>query len=243
MQANPAILPSVTLLRTVGMAKLYLKPLPRARARAMEKLSVPFSLCTDWRGPSKTSWSRNLDLRWSPEVRCWPGWLSIVPIFSCPSPRVSHTMATHPTCDKPWRVEMPSFGECVDCRRRTRHKLESRWSRGVFVGVCVKTTERIVMDETGTNVVQSVRRVHRLLQSVRGSPWEPNSGEVSADFREPVLIVPHLPEVEPAPTQTYHSDNRGTRNVYIRLMDLEKFGHMAGCPTCEVHRAGSLMSG
>ena len=37
------------------------------------------------------------------------------------------------------------------------------------------------MDETGTLVVQSVRLVpeeqrydHRLLQSVRGTPWEPN---------------------------------------------------------------------
>ena len=79
---------------------------------------------------------------------------------------------------QPWRVEMPSFGECVDFRRRTRHKFESRWSRGVFVGVRVKTTERIVMDETGTYVVQSVRRVpeeqryvNRLLRSVRGTPW------------------------------------------------------------------------
>ena len=50
----------------------------------------------------------------------------------------------------PWRVEMPSFVECGDHRKRTRHKLESRWSRGVFVGVRVKTAERIVMDETGT---------------------------------------------------------------------------------------------
>ena len=41
--------------------------------------------------------------------------------------------------DEPWRVELPSFGECVDCRTRTRHKLGSRWSRGVFVGVRVKT--------------------------------------------------------------------------------------------------------
>ena len=60
---------------------------------------------------------------------------------------------------RPWRTELPSFGECVDYRKRTRHKLESRWSRGVFVGVRVKTTERIVMDETGTYVAQSVRRV------------------------------------------------------------------------------------
>ena len=33
------------------------------------------------------------------------------------------------------RVELPSFGECVDHRKRTRHKLESRLSAGAFVGV------------------------------------------------------------------------------------------------------------
>ena len=30
---------------------------------------------------------------------------------------------------KPWRVEMPSLGECVDYPKRTRHKLETRWTR------------------------------------------------------------------------------------------------------------------
>ena len=95
-----------------------------------------------------------------------------------------------------WRVELPNFGECVDYRKRTRHMLESRWSRGAFVGVRVKTTERIVMDETGTYVVQSVRRVpeeqrydHRLLHSVRGTPWEPNRSDFSADLAEPMLII------------------------------------------------------
>ena len=145
---------------------------------------------------------------------------------------------------------MPSFGECVDFRRRTRHKLESRWSRGVFVGVRVKTTERIVMDETGTYVVQSVRRVpeeqrydNRLLRSVRGTPWEPNPGDVSTDLPEPMLIIPQLPDVEPTPTRVYNSDNKGTRNVYIRKIDLERFGYTAGCGACEVHRAGQSMSG
>ena len=59
---------------------------------------------------------------------------------------------------KPWRIELPSFRECVDYRKCTRHKLESRWSRRVFVGVRVKTTVRTVLDD------------HRLLQSVRGTP-------------------------------------------------------------------------
>ena len=58
-----------------------------------------------------------------------------------------------------------------------------------------------------------------------------------------LLIIPQLPDVEPTPTKTHNSDNRGTRNVYIRKIDLEKFGYTAGCPACEVHRAGLPMSG
>ena len=85
------------------------------------------------------------------------------------------------------------------------------------------------MDETGTYVVQSVRRVpeeqrydHRLLQRVPGTPWEPNAGDAPIDLRQPMLIIPQLPDVEPAPTKTYHSDNRGTRNVYIREAQTSK---------------------
>ena len=82
------------------------------------------------------------------------------------------------------------------------------------------------MDETGTYVVQSVRRVpeeqrydHKLLQNVRGTP---NPGDVSTHTLEPMLIIPQLPDLDPAPTKTYHSDNKGTRNVHIRKTDLEK---------------------
>ena len=135
---------------------------------------------------------------------------------------------------------MPSFGECADYRERTRHKLESRWSRGVFVGIRVKTTEGIVMDEIGTCVVQSGETSYR--RAAIRTPWEPNPGDVSTDLPEPMLIAPQLPD-EPTPTKTYHSDNRGNRNVYTRKTDLEKFGYTAGCPACEVHRAGLPVSG
>ena len=77
-----ALLPSVTLSRMVGTARLCLKHLARARARATEKSNVLLNLCTDLRGPSKTSWSNNLESRWSLEVRCWLVWSSIAPIFS-----------------------------------------------------------------------------------------------------------------------------------------------------------------
>ena len=48
-----ALLPSVTLSRMVGMARLCLKHLPRARARSTERSNVRPSLCTDLRGPQK----------------------------------------------------------------------------------------------------------------------------------------------------------------------------------------------
>ena len=49
--------------------------------------------------------------------------------YKC-EPHDGHT-AYMPLKGKPWRIELPSFGECVDRRKGTRHKLESRWSRGV----------------------------------------------------------------------------------------------------------------
>ena len=39
------------------------------------------------------------------------------------------------------------------------------------------------------------------------------------------MIIPQLPDVEPAPTKTYHSDSRGPRNVRIRKTDREKCGY------------------
>ena len=124
----------------------------------------------------------------------------------------------------------------------TESALDTSWSRG-GLEVCSWVFEWKQLSAL-SSVVQSVRRVpegqrydHKLLQNVRG-PWKPNLGDVSTDLPEPMLIIPQLPDVEPAPTKTYHSDNKGTRNVYIRKTGLEKFGYTAGCPACEVHRAG-----
>ena len=99
----------------------------------------------------------------------------------------------------------------------------------------------------GDTFVQSVRRVpeeqrygNKLLESVRGTPWqpEPNPGDVSTD-----LIIPQMTDVEPTPTRVYNSDNRGTRKVCQCKINLEKFGYTAGCRACEVHRAGQPMFG
>ena len=68
--------------------------------------------------------------------------------------------------------------------------------------VRVKTTERIVMDETGTCVVQIVRQHdHRLLQNIPGTPWESNPGNGSKNVLEPMLIIPQLPDVPLRPKE------------------------------------------
>ena len=57
---EPSILAVCDAVKNGWRGEIVLKPRPRARAR---ELSVPVNLCTDLREPSKTSWSRNLELR------------------------------------------------------------------------------------------------------------------------------------------------------------------------------------
>ena len=68
---SPALLPSMTLSRIVGTARVCLKHLPRARARATERSNVLSNLCTDLRGPHRlpgaTIWNHVGWLGWSSE--------------------------------------------------------------------------------------------------------------------------------------------------------------------------------
>ena len=47
----------------------------------------------------KDFWNNSLESPWNLEVRCWPGWLSIVPSFSYSSTKVNQMMVTRPACD------------------------------------------------------------------------------------------------------------------------------------------------
>ena len=73
---------------------------------------------------------------------------------------------------KDWVIPLPAFGEAIEFRQRTRHKLDSRWQEGVYLGVRLESTEKIVGVGADTFVVQSIRRVledfHSYLPS--GSP-------------------------------------------------------------------------
>lgn len=83
-------------------------------------------------------------------------------------------------------MSLPPWGEAVDCRVRTRHKLEARWSTGIFCGIRLNTTEKVVATENGIVVVQSIRRKPKefrwdpdLFKKVKGTPWAPVPGRAA----------------------------------------------------------------
>ena len=54
---------------------------------------------------------------------------------------------------KPWKIDSPSFGECIEFKKRTNAKLGSRWESGLYLGVKENTTERIVGNLSGIFIV------------------------------------------------------------------------------------------
>ena len=148
-----------------------------------------------------------------------------------------------------WNIALPPFGECVDYRVRTNHKLEVRWDTGIFLGIRLHTTEKIIGTPKGVVVVQSIRRKPEdqqwnveLLQSIQGTPWAPNPSTVrgsreALELPEPLAIPVEQPDVAPEEVQTAPYKAHFKR-VYLRQDDFEKFGYSAGCKTCAFIRKG-----
>ena len=104
---------------------------------------------------------------------------------------------------KPWRVPLPAFGECVEFKRRTTHKLEARWERGVYLGIKEGTVEKLVGTASGIFSIQSIRRVPEdarydgdLIKDIRGLPWRlAPTAEERVELPMPAEILPERPEV------------------------------------------------
>ena len=106
-----------------------------------------------------------------------------------------------------WQVSLPPWGETVDYRVRTKHKLEARWATAIFCGVRLNTTEKVIATENGILVVQSIRRKPKelrwdadLFAKVAGTPWAPIPGravrpEEAVELAEAIEIRPELPDV------------------------------------------------
>ena len=78
-----------------------------------------------------------------------------------------------------WHIDMPEFGERVSFKVRTTGKLQPRWQDGIFLGVILSSTERIVASSGGIFKARSLKRFdpslrwsHELVMSnVKTTPW------------------------------------------------------------------------
>ena len=148
-----------------------------------------------------------------------------------------------------WNIALPPFGECVYYRVRTTHKLDVRWDTGIFLGIRLHTTEKIIGTPKGVVVVQSIRRKPEdqqwdveLLQSIQGTPWAPNPSTArgareALELPEPLAISVEQPDVASEDTKTA-SYKAHFKRVYLRQDDFDRFGYSAGCKACAFIRQG-----
>ncbi len=143
---------------------------------------------------------------------------------------------------KDWRIALPPFGEVVEYGVRTQNKLHPRWSEGIFLGVSLTSSEKIVGTKEGVFVVQSVRRVladkrysQEMIDSITGLPWKvrPTESGPQDEPQEPghIHLRPEVPEAPAAPTVP-EEPKVATRRFYITRADLEEYGYTDGCVAC-----------
>ena len=155
---------------------------------------------------------------------------------------------------KPWKIDLPSLGECIGFKKRTNTKLESRWESGWYLGVKENTAERSVGNLSGILIVQSVRRKSEeerwnpdLVKGLKGTPWDLNPGQeagcnLGGTLGMPIFLEPECPEVPRVAPEIFEKQ-APNRKHYIQKSDLDKYGYTPSCPACSEGRAGAPRTG
>ena len=153
---------------------------------------------------------------------------------------------------KRFKVFVAEFGECVWYLKpgsKSVDKLFSRWEQGVFLGVRDESGESIIGTKDGVIKVRSFRRRaskeqrwnREVVDSIRGSPWEPIPGREGIEIKTSVCI----PCEE---GQTIEREDGVAREVvrrrfHIRAKDVEKYKPTMDCEGCKsVNRGGPAIN-
>ena len=141
---------------------------------------------------------------------------------------------------RPWRIPLPSFGEAIWFSTPSSRKLESRWAKGIFLGVSLSSTEKLVGTPAGVITTTSIRRIARieerwdaeLAKNMIGYPWKPKGEMIDRVSAEPRAEQPrpNLPLLPPPPEP---AETKGPRKFYVTIKELVKFGWSPNCPGCE----------
>ena len=146
--------------------------------------------------------------------------------------------------------KMMPFGEKVvwmmpkDNHRR--NKLGPMHQFGVFVGIVPRTGEFVVLTPEGAVLVRTVHRLSddrrwdaEFVSQVRGTPWDFKS---SAGEGIEERVIPERTDSLPLDPPVDLPPRLRTRRMYIRRMEVEKYGPTRGCPGCEKVMSGAVPS-
>ena len=147
-----------------------------------------------------------------------------------------------------WQVQLPCFGEVVEFRKRTESKAEPRWDSGVFLGIRVSSSEKVIGTAQGIFVVQSIKRKPPAVQwsmdalkEFKGLPWNLKPDAPLA-LPAPADVAPELPDAQ-GPLRPVPPKEEVWRRMYLRKADFDKHGYTAGCNACDALREGRSRAG
>ena len=139
--------------------------------------------------------------------------------------------------------ELVEFGESIFCQP-LKHldlgKAEPRWMAGIFIGMKMNSSEKLVATEGGIIKVRSIRR---RMESERWNvdehqwinkyPWRPyaDSEEDEVHIRPPQPVTPEGVTEEPKLRQ--RDGDPIPRPFKITRKDLVNYGYTPGCPGCQ----------
>ena len=134
-----------------------------------------------------------------------------------------------------WHIDMPEFGERVSFKVHTSGKLQVRWQDGIFLGMILGSTERIVSIGGVVHKARSLKRFdagqrwsHELVTShVKETPWAARSipSTMSPSFGDPVK------------KQQQEATPLHIKRMPIREADVARYGATPGCAGCRHHSA------
>ena len=150
---------------------------------------------------------------------------------------------------KPWRIQVPEFGECVLYQplkgEKVGSKMEPKFEPGIYLGLqegsalkWVGTSEGVVRSWSLKRRTESERWDVEALNNMIGLPWQlkPPKESLKQVAHGPVeLKIDLQPPPESAPKSVVERRRRDyvPRGIYIRKdVELEEFGYTDGCDGC-----------
>ena len=135
-------------------------------------------------------------------------------------------------------TEMAEIIDYLQLASEGRDKADTRWSRGVYLGINDRTGEVVIGTENGITKARTFRRIadpkerwnREELDKVKQPPWEPEPGREDGEIRIRVGI-PEEPDIRPEMPEPMEMA-KARRNFYITRADIDKHGFHPGPNKC-----------